>query len=141
MRRSAFIAMLDSACEPVNVLHNRLIAQRDYIAYWVEIDSQIWRMEKALNDKYDTIERRIRIVDAVEYFSLVLYQVEENKPVVFKQKLENEPVILYTISEASLFSVDFIVQVSIWIPFDMREIRAFIDTFKTPSKTYSIQIV
>ncbi|MCW3088941.1 MAG: hypothetical protein JWP81_10 [Ferruginibacter sp.] len=141
MRSPILKAFLQSVMVQINETHNRFIAHKNYIAYWLEIDSQVWRMEKALNDKYDTAERRIVIVDALEKLPTPFYRPQENKPVVLRVKSEDEELVLYTKQETAAFSVDFIVKVPLFVNFDMVEMRAFIDTFKTPSKTYKVQIV
>lgn len=141
MKQPILKAFLDAAMVAINQTHNQFIARKNYIAYWLEIDSQVWRMEKALNDRYDIAQRRIVIVDAVEALPTPFYRPSENKPVVLYKKSEDKKLVLYTKAETAAFTVDFIVKVPVFVAFDMVEMRAFIDTFKTPSKTYKIQIV
>lgn len=141
LRNQRLLAFVYAALVPVNALYNRFSLHKNYLAYWTEIDSQIWRMEKALNDKYDIAERRIKIEDSTERLATPFYKPEENKQVVLTTTTEGGAIVLYTKNETDIFTNDFIVKVPVFVAFNATEMRAFIDTFKTPSKTYSISIV
>jgi hypothetical protein len=141
MRFPILKAFLSAGVAAIKQIHSQLLERKNFIAYWLEIDSQVWRMEKALNDKYDVADRRIKIVDAPEYLPTPFYRPAENKPVKLYRKSEHNELVLHNKSETAAFSADFIVKIPVFVYFDMVEIRSFIDTFKTPSKTYKIQIV
>jgi hypothetical protein len=139
--KSKLLAFVNALVMAVVNLFNDFTAYKNYTVYWLGINSQVCFMQKALNDKYDISLRRIRIVDGVEYDAVPFYLKAENKPVKFYKKGEGPPVILYTKAETAMFTADFIVEVPTGLVFNMKEMRAFIDTFRTPAKTYIIQYV
>lgn len=135
------LAFVQALITPIVNLFNDFIGYKNFTVYWLGINSQVCFMEKALNDKYDPSLRRIEIVDGIEFDSVPLYLKVENKPVVLYKKGEGAPLILYTKMETQIFTSDFIVLVPMDINFNNREMRAFIDTFRTPAKTYIIKLV
>ncbi len=114
---------------------------RNYINYRIKITPQVVYLEKLLNDRFDPELKRIRIVKGVAYEAIPLYLKDEIKPQKFYKKEEGIPQVLYTKEETLNFEVDFIVQVPIDVPFDMNELRAYLDLDVLPSKTYKVQVL
>ncbi|SEW01821.1 hypothetical protein SAMN05428988_1302 [Chitinophaga sp. YR573] len=139
LRQPEQMAGLNALVSPINDLHTRLIYYRANAIYRLGITSQVVHLERALNDRYDVVERRIYITDGVEMNALPLFLKSENKPVKLFKKSEGIPVILYTKAETSIFSADFIVNVPVLITFDMAEMTAFVNGYKLASKTFKIK--
>lgn len=126
---------------PVNDLHSRFVYYRNNALYRLSITPQVCYLEKALNDRYDVIERRIYITDGVELSGLPLFLKVENKPTVFSRKSEGNEQVLYTKAETAYFSADFVINVPVTVPFDISEITAFVNGYKLASKTFKVRIV
>jgi hypothetical protein len=109
-------------------LYIRFRIYRASIKYQLLITPQVCFLEKALNDRYDTVLRRIFIEDAPEYLPMVLFRKIEGKKVVLHRKVEALHQVLYVKAETAQFSVDFI------------ELRAFVDGYKLVTKTYKVKI-
>jgi len=124
-----------------NDLYNRFMVYRMGVKYRLKITPQVCFLERALNDRYDVVERRIRIIDAPEFLPLVLFRKSENKKLVLHRKSEDIHQVLYTKSETAQFSVDFIVQIPITVAFDMDELKAFLTGLKLVTKTFKVQLV
>jgi hypothetical protein len=103
---------------------------------------QKYSVQRRLNDAFDTIERRIKIVKAVQYEGVYLYTEAEDDLQHSKTKwLYDDSKPIYLRTEAELYSeFDFIVE----IPdtgIDQRRLRAEIDFYILQSKQYQIVII
>jgi hypothetical protein len=107
------------------------------------ITPQVCYVEMALNDKYDSTERRIQIIKPKSYEPIFLYKKIENKPIFLYRKTETAKVKawLYLKGESTSFQYDFIVRVPFQILFDVNEMMAVIDNYALPDKIYKISIV
>lgn len=141
LRRNKIMAILHAIIAPVNDLYIRLVYYRNSVNYNLGITPQVTHLERALNDRYDVVERRIYITDGVEMNALPLFLKVENKPVKMYKKSEAHELILYTKSETSIFSADFIVNVPVLVDFDTNELTAFVNGYKLASKTFKIKVV
>lgn len=141
LRKPKMTAMLITVAKPVKDLYSDFLGYRDFTNYWLNINPQVCFMQKALNDRWDIADRRIRIVDAIEYNASPLFLKAENKPSRLFTKAEGIPKVLYTKAETAAFTVDFIVKVPADVVFDMSEMRAFVEAMKLASKTFQIKIV
>ena len=116
LRKTKHLAWLNSLITPLAQLTNDFQLYRNYVNYRIGITPQVCYLEKLLNDRFDILERRIRIVKPVVFAPLVLFTKDENKPAKFYRKSEGNPVKLYTKAETSIFTVDFIVEVPVHVP-------------------------
>ena len=123
-----------------NDLYNRFLAYRNLIKYSLLITPQVCYLEKALNDRYDVVLRRIYIEDAPEHLPVALFARAENKPVRLFTKDEGNPVILWRRAETAEFGVDFIIFIPIDVVFDMPQLRAFVTAYKLTTKTFEVQL-
>lgn len=134
-------AWLNSLVAPLKSLYTAFLSFRESMLYFLSITPQVCRLQKLLNDRYDNQQRRIRIVDGVEYLPLWLYTKAEAKPVALHRKSEGKPQWLYTRAECGATAVDFIIQVPVFVVFDLNEMIGLVRRFKLPSKTFKVQIV
>ncbi|WP_326320914.1 hypothetical protein [Chryseobacterium salviniae] len=99
-------------------------------------------MQKRLNDVFDPVERRIKIVKAVLFDATYLYTEAEDDQWRTKTKWlfgDENPIYIYT--EAELYSeFDFIVKIP---DSDINQIqlRAEIEYYMLQSKNYKIEII
>lgn len=122
-------------------LYNRFIAYRTRIKYVLLITPQVCYLEKALNDKYDFVQRRIVIEDGDQQDPVHLFLRAESKPVYFFKRSEDNPLYLRRRTETAQFGVDFIVKVPSDVLFDMAEMRTYLSSYKLATKTFSIVTV
>lgn len=127
---------------PLSLLYAEFLKSRKQNLIRMKTTSQKFSMQKRLNDAFDSVERRIRIVKAVQYEGLYLYTEAEDDAFHNKTKWlhgDNNPIYLRT--EAELYSdYDFIVQIPNTNINDY-QLRAEIEYYMLQSKNYKIEIV
>lgn len=95
--------------------------------------AQVALLRKALNDRFDPVQRRITIGDASGRMRPYFYSENANRPVVLGK------AYLYG-GIYSGGSYDFIVSAPFPIDGNMQNaVRAFIDFYKLPEKTYQLK--
>jgi hypothetical protein len=143
LRKAKITAVLNALTNPAIYIYNLFLINRRNNLYKLMITPQICYVEMALNDKYDSSNRRIKIVQPKRKDPLFLYKKPENKPVYLYNKAEvSKPkTLLYQKGEASAFQYDFIIQVPATVAFNMDEMMAVIDIYILPDKVYKISIV
>jgi hypothetical protein len=140
LRQNPLTCFIKAFTHPFIILHNDFISYSNRVNYHLQITPQVCYLEKALNDKYDLVHRRIFITDAPEYLPIILFRKSENKKLLIKRKTEGNPQVLYTKPETALFGVDFIVNIPVGIVFDANELKAFLQVYKLATKTFKIKI-
>lgn len=123
---------------PITWIYNQFTAFKRFVEYRLSITPQVCFLEKALNDRYDIVDRRIYILDAVEYEALPLYLKVENKHLVLPLKTESH-LVLYTKGETGIYTVDFVVMVPSVLVIDVVEMIAVINGYKLLSKKFQIK--
>ncbi|THU36924.1 hypothetical protein FAM09_18345 [Niastella caeni] len=143
LRKSKTMALLNALVSPVVYIYNLFLINRRNNLYKLRITPQVCYVEMALNDKYDSSNRQIKIVQPKRYEPLYLFRPVENQPAFFFKKIEaaKPKTWLYQKGEASAFQYDFIVQVPATVVFDINEMTAVIDSYILPDKVYKISIV
>ncbi|MFL5747210.1 MAG: hypothetical protein ACJ751_21225 [Niastella sp.] len=143
LRKSKTMALLNALVSPVVYIYNLFLINRRSNLYKLMITPQVCYVEMALNDKYDSSNRKIKIVQPKRKDPLFLYKKLESKPVhLFTKGEATKPKTwLYQKGEASAFQYDFIVQVPATVSFNMNEMSAVIDNYILPDKVYKISIV
>ncbi|ASZ11105.1 hypothetical protein KTO58_19710 [Chitinophaga pendula] len=138
LRGKELFAFLYAGVSGIAAAHSRYLYFRKEVAYRLAITPQVCYLEKAINDRYDTVARRIKITDGVSYLPVPFFLKAEFKPRQFYTKAEAKQIVLYTKAETALFTVDFIVLVPIDVTFDLPEMTAFITAYKLAGKTFRI---
>lgn len=144
LRKTRLITLLNVLVSPVIYIYNLFLINRRNNLYKLLITPQVCYVEMALNDKYDSSNRKIKIEKAKTYDPLYLYQRIEQKPVYFFRKntaTDQQRQWLYQKNEASAYQYDFIVKVPATVAFDLNEMMAVIDNYILPDKVYKISIV
>lgn len=141
IRKPVQVSWIMALLSPLTMFYNLFLAFRTSVLYLLDIDSTISKLQKLLNDRYDSQQRRIVIVDGAEFEPVFIYQRGENKPVFLYQKSENKPVYLYTKAEVGATTVDFVINIPVFVVADVSEVQALIRRFKLPGKTFKVQIV
>jgi len=113
---------------------------RNQNIYRLGITPQVCYLEKFLNDRYDNVLRRIRIVDAQQANITYLFLRTENSPLYIYTRAEKKPLYLYSRSEIIDIETDFIIQIPANVTFDEKQVRGEIDSYKLAGKKYQIII-
>lgn len=141
LRKENMQAWIDIIASPVVFLYQDLLRFRSQKLYELGITPQVVHLERMLNDRYDFADRRITIVDGVEYDPIYLFGREEVKPVYFYARSEDAPVTVYTRGESGDLTNDFVVLVPAAVTFDINEMTSLVKSNKLPSMRFKIQIV
>lgn len=136
---------------PLITLYIEFLKARKQNLIRMGITCQKFSMQKRLNDAFDQVERRIRIVKGVLYDGIYLYteaEIDPNSPDYFSDNINNKikwlkgdekPIYLRT--EAELYSeYDFIVEIPA-TGINENQLRAEIEYYMLQSKNYKIEIV
>jgi len=94
-----------------------------------------------LNDKYDFILRRIRIVDTLDHSPTYIFQEAELKPVYLFLESENMPIYIYTEGEAGSILDDFVIKVPGTIQFSDNEMLQLVKGYRLAAMKPKIQRV
>lgn len=124
---------------PIEKMYIYFLKRRKQHNIKMDFNYQKFSLQKRLNDAFDRIERRIRIVNAIKYEGVYLYTEAEG---IDKTKwLYGDEKPIYLRSEDELTSIyDFIVE----IPdtgINQIRLRAEIDFYILQSKKYKIVII
>lgn len=151
LRGGIFSGFLMAFVNPLIDVYIDFLKNRKLNVIKLTFNYQVCSVEYRLNDAFDPLERRIKIVNAVQYEGVYLYTASETSPTdpdyfswnyeVNKMKWldENHPIYLRT--EAELYSeFDFIVEIPNTNINQIR-LKAEIDFYILPSKRYQIVII
>jgi len=142
LRNSFWIAFVMVMIAPIEFIYNEFLKARKQNLIRMKITCQKFSMQKRLNDLFDPVERRIKIVKAVLFDATYLYTEAEDDQWRTKTKWlfdDENPIYIYT--EAELYSeFDFIVKIP---DSDINQIqlRAEIEYYMLQSKNYKIEII
>lgn len=140
LRKQKFIILVKACLYPLISLHTTLMNFRSAKIYQIKITPQVCYLEMMLNDRYDSIARRITIGDAEWHLPWFLYQDAENKPEYLYTEGEAQPVYVYTDGEAGEALNDFVVLVPAAVSFNEQEMKSLLNSYKLFGTRYKIQI-
>jgi hypothetical protein len=127
---------------PIVFIYNELLLFRTIMLYKLTITPQVVYLEKMLNDRYDSLLKRITIIDGVQYDQEYLFTRPEAKPIFIYRKSElKPPKYFYLRGETSDESFDFVVNVPVAVSIDVNEMKSLLNTYKLAGKYYTIQTV
>lgn len=126
---------------PVVWVYDRVIAFRLYINYTLTITPQVVFIEMMLNNRYDTLLRRIYLRDGIELDVGYFYTRTEAKPNYFyaRSEVAMPKRYIYARGESGARTYDFIVFVPLAILSNIEEMKSIIDAYKLAGKYYLIQ--
>ncbi|MFL0104985.1 hypothetical protein [Tenacibaculum maritimum] len=135
-KRTAKIkAYLKALLAPIVNLYTDFINFRKDIIYKIKHNGQVVYLQKALNDRFDSVQRRIYITDGIINEPTYIYTHEEDKPVYLGTKY------IYTREELKFKDVDFVVILPSSMLLSKEEtirMKSLINYYKLASKTYKI---
>lgn len=142
MRGDFLTAFVFVLLAPLQLIYMEFLKVRKQYLVRINTTCQKFSMQKRLNDLFDPVERRIKIVKAVLFDATYLYTEAEDDQWRTKTKWlfgDENPIYIYT--EAELYSeFDFIVKIP---DSDINQIqlRAEIEYYMLQSKNYKIEII
>lgn len=139
LRKEVLIIILNSMLGGVRSVYSRFLLFRDENLYRLSITPQIFSLERLLNDRFDTDQRRIYITDGEFYKSKYLYKRKEKQPIFIRTKAENKPIYINTATETESKGVDFIVCVPSTLRYDDAVFKGLLNAYKLVSKTFYIK--
>lgn len=127
---------------PLEAMYIEFLRKRKQNLIKMNYNYQKYSVQKRLNDAFDPVERRIKIVKAVQYEGVYLYtEAEDDAQQSKTQWLYDDSKPIYLRTEAELYSeYDFIVE----IPntgINQIQLKAEIDFYILQSKQYQIVII
>jgi hypothetical protein len=123
---------------PINTLHSELIAFRKQKLYEIEITGQVCKLEKLLNDKFDSTLRRIFITDGQKSKRKYVFTKEEFVPQPIFMTPENKPFFIYQNNEITTNTFHFVVNVPNNVTYNSAVFISILNEFKMPSKKFKI---
>lgn len=126
---------------PLTLLYIEFLKLRKQNLIKMKTTCQKFSMQKRLNDEFDPVERRIKIVPAVIYNGVYLYTKAEDDAKKTKTKWLHTAKPIYLRTEAELYSDhDFIVKIPN-TPINMYQLIGEIEYYMLQSKNYKIEII
>lgn len=141
IRKSRLLAYLRIVIAGVSFLYMDFLRYRKAKLYDLMITPQVCYLEMLLNDRYDFIQRRIRIVDSLDKPPFYIYRTDEAKPKYIRRTDEAAPRYIYTAGESGMLTDDFVVRVPAGIVFEEAEMRSLVKSYKLAGTRFKIQIV
>ena len=86
LRRDSNSTLLNAMIKPLELLHEDFQTFQNETTNKMSYNSQVFSIQKMLNDRFDNDERRIRIAQTDVRQPLMLYKREEEKPVILGRK-------------------------------------------------------
>lgn len=145
IRRSFLVKWLRILVIPIDWIYGVFLEYRLNCLYQARHNSQIIYMEAILNDAFDSVQRRIRIKNAVFKQPIFFYDPLDNKDVYFYNPADDKPVWFYYPEQFEGEGCDFYV----YIPPDVElnitlrpaveiQISGLVEFYKLYSKNYKI---
>lgn len=111
LRKHLYAAYIQFALKPLSSLYYKWFNWRIDNIYKLEHTGQVCSLEGSLNDKFDPVERRIRIGDGQIYDTIYIYSEAEAQDRFLNTEAEDSTIWLRTESETADTGLDFIVYV------------------------------
>lgn len=127
---------------PLEAMYIEMLQTRKRNLIKMDFNYQKFSLQKRLNDAFDRVERRIKIVKAVQYEGVFLYTEAEDDVLHSKTKwLYDDSNPIYLRTEAELYSeYDFIVEIPN-TSINPLQLKAEIDFYILQSKQCQIVII
>lgn len=141
LRRPFLLGYIRALLAPMESLYYKWYNWRIDNIYKLEHTNQICYLRGSLNDKFDPVERRIRIGNGLLYETQYIFTEAEGQDVWLYTEQEAEILWLRTEAETADTGLDFIVYVPEEIYNSQLDgLKAHIDFYKAGGKRYKIII-
>ncbi len=133
LRKERFLAWLRVLHFPLIEIVDKFNFNRNENLYNLAHNGQVCYLRVVLNDRFDPIQRRIKIADGNRYQRQYIYTRGEQKPKYLGK------IYLYDRADYGDTGVDFIVLIPRGLIYNEYEMKALVDFYKLASKRYKIQ--
>lgn len=132
LRKEKYIAYLRSAIAPVIKFHYSFLKLKEDDHYKLDHNWQVCYLETVLNDRFDTSERRIKIVEGDQYLRQYIYTSGEKLAPKYLGTLYIRPS-----SDFADKGFDFIIDMN-GVSSDVYDIRAQVNFYKLEGTRFNI---
>lgn len=142
LRKEKTLAWLKSLMKPLKTIYASFLTQKQLYDLQATFNSQTLKLEWLLNNQFDNVLRRIKIIniDTVgEPITFYLEEEVEGEPV--DMYLEEEGEGLLMLLEEELSGLDFQVEIPAELVPNQTAIGKVVDKYKLGGKTYEFVIV
>lgn len=136
-RKPIHIGFVKVLIYPFVLILNELKASRKENIYRLQHDARVGIMQKMLNDKFDTVDRRIFIFDGQRKDPIYIYTPQENRP-------KYAPFWIYTPQTIAAETADFEVHVpqAVGLPnSELQRMERLVRYYADKDKTFTIKII
>jgi hypothetical protein len=131
------LAWLNTLLMPVKRLYVAFLSYRHLVNYRIEHNSQVVYLQKVLNDRFDSTDKRIRISDGSKYDWVRIFRTDEKKSKYLKK------IYLYDHLSYGDTGADFQVHIpagiAIWTSSGFEaECRSLLNYYKLAGKRYKL---
>lgn len=128
LRKPLHLAWLKSLITPFVNLHNDFLSATAAFRIKAKITPQVRILRGALNDAFDVVERRIKIVDGSQEAYLFIYNASESKPLYLPKYITGAAAASFTV----VIPVDLAGMVDV--------IYSFVKTYKLAGVKFKIVV-
>lgn len=139
LRGNVIQAYVKALVKPIDDIHYQFLQKRKENLYIMAHNGQKCYLRAALNDKFDSEQRRIEIDDGNLYDAEYIYTDAEIAANPFLADYLD--LLLYQDGDLADTAVDFYVRVPADIFYNEYEMKYLIDFYKLASKRYKIQTI
>jgi hypothetical protein len=138
LRRDVMLAWLCTLTAPLITLHNTLMLRRTNTLYELNINGQVCRLRKALNDAFNLPSGTIRIEDPQEYGAWIFALDEGVEPQLIAHDGANAAAWDVEAINAERSSFVVITPSHLHNANDEARLKAILNTFKLVSRNFKI---
>lgn len=137
LRATTLFSELLKACSAgLTNMHAEFMSFRAVTLNRMQYSSQVCYLRKLLNDKYDSSDRRISVVDGDVRGYLFMYKTTEDKPVMINET--TPPEMIYR-RDSIFYLGEFLVVVPDELSQLDAKIRASLNEYKLVTKQYQVR--
>jgi hypothetical protein len=141
LRTAEVKVLFESFMQSVNWLYTQFVNYRTTVSYKLAHTSQVWSIEAVLNDEFDTIERRIYLLDSGGDNALMLQLDSDQMPVNLDTDTYSN-LLVHTDSSYFYSAYDFIIVLPYtFLQSDVYRLKALTDAYKLAGKRYDIIVI
>lgn len=144
LRKPRHISFLMLFSTEIQDVYNNWKEKRKRDLIWLNHNSQVFLIEKILNDEFDNLDRRIRILDSVLYEPQYVWTLGENNPMILYKLNEMQPSDVEDIYIWQDNDYDGGVDFYVALPYQMNvealtiQISAVLKRYKLASKRFKL---
>lgn len=135
------IEYLNAAFKPLIQLHDQFDDLYASVEYDLQINGQVCKLERMLNDEFDPIDEGIYITDAVFIEQVFIFNNAENNEETFLFNNAEGGAPTYLFNQNEINPYDFIVNVPSTVLFNEDLMKYLLNKYKLAAKRYKIEIV